>query len=68
MKWFMTHDKSWYSDTLDFVIKDPLLGQTLFLTTESLLKVMKNVFYSMLKALFGLDICRFLSWIFGFVE
>ena len=35
---------------------------------ESPLKVTKNVFYSMLKALFVLDIFTFLSWIFCYIE
>ena len=32
---------------------------------ESPLKMMKNVFYFILKALFVLKIFRFLSWLFG---
>ena len=35
---------------------------------ESLLKVIKNVFYFMLKALFVLDILTFLSCFFGYIE
>ena len=68
MKWLMTDDKCWYWDALDFVIKGSLLGLRLFLTAESLFKMMKNVFYFMLKRLFGLEICIFLPWIFGYVE
>ena len=32
------------------------------------LKMVKNAFYSILKALFDLMIFKFLSWIFGHVE
>ena len=32
------------------------------------LKVIKNAFYFMLKALFVLEIFTFLSWLFGYVE
>ena len=40
-----------------------------FLTTESPLKMMKNVFfYFMLKALFVLKIFTFLSWLFCYVK
>ena len=35
---------------------------------ESLLKVMKNAFYFILKALFAHKIFKFLSWLFGHVE
>ena len=35
---------------------------------ESPLKMMKNVFYLILKALFVLKIFKFLSWLFGHVE
>ena len=34
---------------------------------ESLLKVIKNVFYSILKTLFVLKIFKFLSWLFAHV-
>ena len=37
------------------------------LATESPLKIMKNGFYSMLKALYILKIFKFLSWCFGHV-
>ena len=37
------------------------------LATESPLKIMKNGFYSMLKALYMLKIFKFLSWCFGHV-
>ena len=39
-----------------------------FQTIESLLKLMKNVFYFTIKALFILEIFTFLSWLFGYVE
>ena len=35
---------------------------------ESPLKMMKNAFYSILKAVFVLKIIKFLSWLFGHVE
>ena len=38
-----------------------------FFTTESPLKMMKNAFYFMLKALFVLKIFTFLAWLFGHV-
>ena len=41
--------------------KDPLSNLRQFLTTESPLKIMKNTFYFMLKALFVLAIFTFLS-------
>ena len=36
--------------------------------TESSLKMMKNAFYFILKALFVLKLFRFLSWLFGHIE
>ena len=36
--------------------------------TESPLKMMKNAFYFILKALFILKIFQFLSWLFGHIE
>ena len=41
--------------------KDALSGLRLFLATESTLKMMKNVFYFISKALFVLKIFKFLS-------
>ena len=35
---------------------------------DTTLKMVKNAFYSILKALFDLMIFKFLSWIFGHVE
>ena len=42
-------------------LKGPFLGLRQFLTTDSSLKLMANVFYFMLKALFVLKIFTFLS-------
>ena len=39
-----------------------------FLAAKSPLKMMKNAFYFMSKALFVLELSTFLSWIFGYVE
>ena len=35
---------------------------------ESPLKLMKNVFHLLLKALFVIEILKILSWLFGYVE
>ena len=43
-----------------------LLGLRQFLATESPLKMMKNAFYFMLKALFVRKIFQFLSSVFGY--
>ena len=51
-----------------YVLKGPLSGLRQFLTTERLLKMMKNAFYFILKALFVLEIFKFLSSLFGHVE
>ena len=48
--------------------KDPLLGLRQFLTIERPLKMMKNTFHFMLKALFVLQIFTFLSRLFSYVE
>ena len=53
---------------LKYLFKDALSSLRQFLATESPLKMMKNAFYSILKALFILKIFRFLSWLFGHVE
>ena len=47
--------------------KGPLSGLRQFLTTRSPLKMMKNAFYYVLKALFVLKIFTFLSSLFGHV-
>ena len=47
--------------------KGPPPGLRKFVTTESPLKTMTNVFF-MLKALFVLEIFTLLSWRFGYVE
>ena len=46
-------------------IKGGLSGLRQFLAIESHLKIMKNVFYFILKALFVLKIFKFLFWLFG---
>ena len=60
---------SWlYFSILIFVIeeiKGPLSGLRQFLTIERSLKIMKNAFYFMFKALFVLEIFTFLSSLFG---
>ena len=47
--------------------KDALSSLRQFLATESPLKMMKKAFYFTLKALFFLQIFKFLSWLFGHV-
>ena len=42
-------------------LKGPFLDQRQFLITESSLKMMKNAFYSILKALFVFEMFIFLS-------
>ena len=44
--------------------KGLLSGLRQFLANESSLKIMKNIFYFIAKALFALKIFKFLSWIF----
>ena len=48
--------------------KDALSGLRQFLATESPLKMMKNAFYFIIKALFVLKIFKFLSWLFDHVS
>ena len=48
--------------------KGPLSNLRQFLITESPWKMMKNVFYFMLKAPFVLEIFTFFSWVFGCLE
>ena len=55
------------SSMLFYYFKGTLLGLRQFLTTESPLKMMKNAFYSILKALLILKILKLLSWLFGHV-
>ena len=50
------------------IIKGPIPCLRQFLTNENPLKMMKNAFYFMLKALFVLGIITFLSWLFGYAE
>ena len=40
----------------------------LFASLKAFVKMMKNAFYFILKALFVLKIFKFLSWLFGHVE
>ena len=47
------------------VFLGPPLGLGQFSTTESPLKMMKNAFYFMLKALFVFKIFTFFSWLLG---
>ena len=37
-------------------------------TIESLLKIMKNAFYFMLKGLFVIEIFTYLFWLFGYIK
>ena len=48
-------------------IKVALSSLRILLAAESPLKMMKNAFYFMSKALFVLKILKFLSWLFGHV-
>ena len=48
-------------------LKGTLWGLKQFLTIESCLKVMKNIFYFTSKTLFVLKIFKALSWHFGHV-
>ena len=48
-------------------LKGALSGLRQFLENETLLKMMKNAFHFTLKAIFVLEIFRFLSWLFGHV-
>ena len=50
------------------LVKGTLLGLRQFLATGTPLKVMRNVFYFTLKALYVLKIFQFLFWFFGQVE
>ena len=49
-------------------LKCPISYLRQFRAIESPLKMMKNALDFMLKALFVLEISKFLSWIFGYVE
>ena len=48
--------------------KGPPSALRQFLTTEGSIKIMKDGFYFMLKALFVHEIFKFLSWLFGYTE
>ena len=60
-KAFVSHSEATY-------IKVALSGQREFLAIESPLKMVKNAFYFLLKALFVLKIFEFLSWLFSHAE
>ena len=47
---------------------DSHLPKKIIYFNDSPLKMMKNAFYFILKALFGLKIYKFFSWLFGHVE
>ena len=49
-------------------LKGPFSGLRQFPIIESPLKMIKNTFYFVLKALFVHEIFKLLSWLFGFVE
>ena len=50
------------------IVKGAVSGLKQFLTTENPLKLMRNAFYFILKAVFVLMIFKFLFWLFGHVE
>ena len=50
------------------MVKDAVSGLRQFSATESTWKLIKNVSYFILKALFILNIFKFWSWYFGHVE
>ena len=56
-----------FIQTADKDLKGPLSCLRQFLATESPLKMMKNVFYFNLKALFVLKVFKFLSGLFSYV-
>ena len=68
--WDETESPESYISNQDNLIslKGGLSGLRPCLTTETPLKMMKNVFYFTLKALFVLKIFKFLSWLFGHLE
>ena len=59
----------WFYLCSFFILKSDsyFLKNCVICFTESPLKIMKNVFYFILKALFVLKIIKFLSWLFGHV-
>ena len=56
------------SKIYDETFKSALPGLTQIMATESPLKMMKNAFYFILKAIFVLKIFKFLYGLFGQVE
>ena len=58
---FYVRCKYLYVSTWTFLmLKGPILGLRQFLTIESPLKIMRNAFYFMLRALFVLEVFTFL--------
>ena len=66
---FLSINEVWKLILIDrhFLFKGTLSGLKQFLAVESPLKMMKNTFYFILKALFVLKIFKFLYWLFGHV-
>ena len=58
----------WYIELILEVEFSPSKNFNFFCFNESPLQMMKNAFYFILKALFVLNIFKFLSWHFGHVE
>ena len=56
----------WYWDR--YLKSDSHLQKKCICFNDNPSKMMKNVFYFILKALFVLNIFKFLSWLFGHVE
>ena len=57
-----------FNSELVAAFEGAISGLKQFLETESLLKMMKNVFYFALKALFVLKVFKFLSDFFSHIE
>ena len=62
---FPLYSAELYDSTLK--VNSALSGLRQVLTIESPLKMIKSAFYFISKALFGLKIFKFLSWLFGHV-
>ena len=66
--YYFIFDNNYPFDSVIFSIKILLLSKNCFIWfNESPLKMMNKAFYFILKALFVLKICKFLSWLFGHV-
>ena len=65
--WFMGFASNWYHPSLK---PDSHRSNKIFFIcfSESHLKMMKNAFHFICKALFALSITEFLSWLFGHIE